>query len=175
MNYNYNYSNTYSDSDFTPTSFNSDVINPTFHNFNQSSMSDWSYLSQYMLQPQYYEQDWDDHHHSSPSQWGYNSPGHSINNLTNIQLHILLIKINYRRKIFFRKEFRSLLWVHAIIPNLDRLKFPVKFPNPRSLLHFSSPTQQELSDLEKSVEYLIQSWLVYNYALLYRISPPIYE
>jgi len=27
-----------------------------------------------MPQPQYYEQDWDDHHHSSPIQWGYNFP-----------------------------------------------------------------------------------------------------
>ena len=24
-------------------------------------------------QPQYYEQDWDDHHYSSSNQWGYNS------------------------------------------------------------------------------------------------------
>ena len=36
-------------------------------------MVDWSYSNQYMPQPQYYEQDWDDHHHSLPSQWGYNS------------------------------------------------------------------------------------------------------
>ena len=27
-----------------------------------------------MSQPQYYEQDWNDHYHSLLSQWGYNSP-----------------------------------------------------------------------------------------------------
>ena len=36
-------------------------------------MSDWSYLNQYMPQLQYYEQDSDDHYHSSLIQWGYNS------------------------------------------------------------------------------------------------------
>ena len=37
-------------------------------------MLDWSYPNQYMPQSQYYEQEWNDHHHSSQSQWGYNSP-----------------------------------------------------------------------------------------------------
>jgi len=36
-------------------------------------MSDLSYSNMHMPQSQYYEQDWDNHHHSSPSQWGYNS------------------------------------------------------------------------------------------------------
>jgi len=72
MNYNYNCFNAYGDP--TPTSFDSDITNPAFHNFNQPSMPDWSYLNQYILQPHYYEQDCDDHHHSSLSQWGYNSP-----------------------------------------------------------------------------------------------------
>ena len=27
-----------------------------------------------MPQSQYYEQEWDNYHYSSPSQWGYNSP-----------------------------------------------------------------------------------------------------
>ena len=36
-------------------------------------MPDWSYLNEYMPQSQYYEQEWDNHHHSLPSQWGYNS------------------------------------------------------------------------------------------------------
>ena len=37
-------------------------------------MSDWSYPNQYMPQSQYYEQDWNNHHYCSQSQWGYNSP-----------------------------------------------------------------------------------------------------
>jgi len=74
MNNNYNYFNAYSDPYFRPTSFDLDITNPSFHKFNKLSILDWSYLNQYMLQPQYYEQDWDDHHHPSSSQWGYNSP-----------------------------------------------------------------------------------------------------
>ena len=74
MDYTYSYSNAYSDSYFTPTSFDSDITNPAFHNFNQPSVLDLSYPNQYMPQPKYYEQDWDDHHHSSPIQWGYNFP-----------------------------------------------------------------------------------------------------
>jgi len=57
MDYNYNYSYANSDPYFTPTSFDSDITNPAYHNFNQPSMSDWSYLNQYMPQSQYYEQD----------------------------------------------------------------------------------------------------------------------
>ena len=76
MDYNYNYSEYNSNPYFTPTSFNSDITNPTLHNFNsnQPSMSDWSYPNQYMPQSKYYEQECDNHYHSSPSQWGYNSP-----------------------------------------------------------------------------------------------------
>jgi len=44
------------------------------HNFNQSSMSDWFYSTQHTPQPKHYEQDWNNHQHSSSSQWGYNSP-----------------------------------------------------------------------------------------------------
>jgi len=67
MDYNDNYSDYNSNSYFTPTSFNSDITNPVLHNFNQLSMPDWSYPNQYMPQSQYYEQKWDNHHHSSPS------------------------------------------------------------------------------------------------------------
>jgi len=35
-------------------------------------MPDWSYSNQYMAQFEYYEQEWDNHHDSLPSQWGYN-------------------------------------------------------------------------------------------------------
>jgi len=54
-------------------------------------MPDWSYLNQYIPQSQYYEQDWNNHHYSSQSQWGYNSPEsyyqplfqHSTSNFSN--------------------------------------------------------------------------------------------
>ena len=74
MDYNYNYSDYNSNPYFTPTSFSSDITNPALHNSNQPSMPDWSYPNQNMPQSQYYEQEWDNHHHSSSSQWGYNSP-----------------------------------------------------------------------------------------------------
>ena len=87
MNYNYNNFNAYSDPYFNQTSFDSDITNPIFHNFNQPSMSDWYYPNYHMPQSQYYEQDWNDHYlHLSLSQWEYNSPSHSINHLTNILL-----------------------------------------------------------------------------------------
>jgi len=57
MDYNYYYSNAYNDPYFTSTSFDLDITNPTFHNFNQPSMLDWSYPNQYTPQFQYYEQD----------------------------------------------------------------------------------------------------------------------
>ena len=106
MNYNYNYLNAYSDPYFTPISFDSDITNLIFYNFNQPSMSDWSYPNQYMPQSQYYEQEWDNHHHSSPSQWGYNSP-----ESYHQQPHQQTASYNpyqdptYRREIFFRKDF----------------------------------------------------------------------
>ena len=49
----------------------------------QPSVPDWSYPNQYMPQSQYYEQEWDNHHHSSPSQWGTTPPSLTINSLTN--------------------------------------------------------------------------------------------
>ena len=53
MNYNYNYFDYNSNLYFAPTSFNSDITNPTLHNFNfnQSSMPEWSYPNQYMPHP----------------------------------------------------------------------------------------------------------------------------
>ena len=94
MDYNNNFSNTSSDPYFTLTSFDSDITNPAFQNFNQTSMLDWSYLNQYMPQSQYYEQDWDNHHDPSSSQKGYISPSLTIKNFTNKQLNILNTKTN---------------------------------------------------------------------------------
>jgi len=93
------YSNTYRDLYFTLTSFDSDITNPTLHNFNQPSMLDWSYLNQYYPQSQYYEQDWKNYPHFSPSQWEYSSPSHIVIHHSNIQLQIFLVMINPRRKV----------------------------------------------------------------------------
>jgi len=85
-------------------------------------------------------------------------PSHTINNLTNIQLRILNIKINYRREIFFRKEFQSLSWVHTTIPNLDGLNTRKKnsqVQDPYSIYQVP-PQQEEHTDLEKSMESMIQ-------------------
>ena len=51
MDYNYNYSNAYSDPYITATSFDSDITNPTFHNSNQPCMLGWSYPNQYIPSP----------------------------------------------------------------------------------------------------------------------------
>jgi len=73
MNYNNNYSYAYNDPYFTRPLLTR--ILPTRHIItNQPSMPDWSYPNQYMLQSQYYKQYWNNHHYSSQSQWGYNSP-----------------------------------------------------------------------------------------------------
>ena len=56
MTYNNNFFNFNGNSCYTPISF-SDINNPTYHNFNQPSVLNWSYLNQYMPQSQYYEQD----------------------------------------------------------------------------------------------------------------------
>jgi len=94
MDYNYNFFNAYSDPYFTLTSFNPDITNPVLYNFNQPSMLDWSYLNQYMPQSQYYEQDWDNHHHSSPSRGNTTPPSPTINKLTNKQRHVFHTKTN---------------------------------------------------------------------------------
>ena len=65
---------TYSNPYVTPTSFDSDITNTAFYNFNQPSMPDWSYPNQLMAYFKYYEKDWNNHHlHSLKSQWEYNS------------------------------------------------------------------------------------------------------
>jgi len=74
MDYNYNYSYANSDPYSIPTFFDSDITNSVYHNFNQPSMLDWSYPNQYIPQSQYYERDWNNHHHSSQRQCEYNSP-----------------------------------------------------------------------------------------------------
>jgi len=73
MAYNNNFSNFNGNPCYILISF-SDITNPTYHNFNQPSESDWSYPNQYIPQSQYYEQEWNNYHYSSQSQLGYNSP-----------------------------------------------------------------------------------------------------
>jgi len=73
MAYNNNFFNFNEDPCYTPTSY-SDITNPAYHNFDQPSVPDWSYPNHYMPQSQYYEQDWNNHHYSSQSQWGFNTP-----------------------------------------------------------------------------------------------------
>ena len=94
MDYNYNYSNAYSDPYFTLTSFDSDITNLTFHNFNQPSMLDWSYLNQYMPQSSIMNKNViiiTTLHRVSGDK---TPPSVIINNLTNKQYHILHTKMN---------------------------------------------------------------------------------
>jgi len=73
MAYNNNFSNFNGNPCYTPASF-SGITNSGHYNFKQPSVSDWSYANQYMPLSQYYEHCWKNHHYSSQSQWGYNSP-----------------------------------------------------------------------------------------------------
>ena len=53
MAYNNNFYNFNGNPYYTPTSFDSDITNPAYHNFNQPSVPDWIYPNQYMPQSQY--------------------------------------------------------------------------------------------------------------------------
>ena len=82
MDYNFSYSNAYSDSYFTPTSFDLDITDPIFHNFNQSSMPYWFYPNQYMPQPQDY-----DHNYSYAYNDPYFNPTSFDSDITNLAYH----------------------------------------------------------------------------------------
>ena len=71
MDYNHNYSYAYSD---PPNFFDLDIINSTYHNFNQPIMLDWSFLNQYMPQSQYYERDMNNYHYSFTESMGIQLP-----------------------------------------------------------------------------------------------------
>ena len=92
----------------------SDVTNPAYHNFNQPSVPDWSYPNHYMPQSQYYEHDWNNHHYSSQSQWGYNSPESYCNYLTNI----LLDQRPFTLVLMMTRKIWS--WIGMIIDNMTR-------------------------------------------------------
>ena len=71
MAYNNNFSNfnTY----YTPNSF-SDITNPAYHNFDQSSVPEWSYPNNYNPHPPYYNYNFHNNFNSSQSSWGFDSP-----------------------------------------------------------------------------------------------------
>jgi len=73
MTYNNNFFNFNGNPCYTSASF-SDITYPTYNNFNQFSVSDWSNPNQYNPCPQSYDHNFQNNSNSSQSQWGFTSP-----------------------------------------------------------------------------------------------------
>ena len=112
-----------------------------------------------MPQSQYYEQEWDKHHHSSLSQWGYNSPESYYQ-----QPYQQTASYNpyqdqpIEEKSSLEKTFEAFLEstrqvqiiANSILPNNSQIQDPYS--------NFQvQPQQEEPLDLEKNMEFMIQS------------------
>ena len=93
MAYNNNFFNFNEDPYYTPTSY-SDITNPAYHNFNQPSVPDWSYLNNYMPQSQYYDKTEIIITTLHRVNGDTTLPSHIINHQSNIQPIIFLVMIN---------------------------------------------------------------------------------
>ena len=113
---------------------------PAYHNFNKSSVPNWSYPNQYMSHSQYMNKTEiiiTTLHRAN----GDTTPlSHIINHLTNTHLHILFLLS--RRINWLRKEDGNLIKSWVTNSNSKRLKIPSKFSSHRSLLYFSRRTWQ---------------------------------
>ena len=130
MDYNYNYSNAYSDSYFTPTSFDSEITNPVFHNFNQvcrigliriNICPNLSIMNKIRIITLFIES------------VGIQLPRVLLS--TTLPINNVIYSIprpTYIRRIFFRKQFWSLPWVQrqeqiiadSILPNDSQIQDP---------------------------------------------------
>ena len=68
MTYNNNFFNFNGNPYYTPPSFDFDITNLTYHNFNQPSVPDWSYPNQYNPCPQANNYNFQNNFNSSQSQ-----------------------------------------------------------------------------------------------------------
>jgi len=136
MDYNYNYSDYNSNPYFTPASFNSDL--PTWHYITLTLTNQVCQIGLIRI-------------NICPNPSIMNKNGIIIITLHRVSgdttpriLPSITLPTNrfiysiprrtYRRKIFFRKEFWSLPWVHTTSTNHSGLNSPKQFLNPRSLL-----------------------------------------
>ena len=111
-----------------------------------------------MSQSQYYEQDWNNHHYSSQSQLGYNSPEsycqppfhHSASNFSS---HNQPIEEKYEVKksieAMIESQEQQLKMMDSQFSQHSQIQ------EPYSMFHVSQ--QEELMDSDKSMENLIQS------------------
>ena len=112
-----------------------------------------------MPQFQYYEQEWDNHHHSSLSQWGYNSPESYYQQLyqqtasyTPYQDQPIKEKSSLEKtfEAFLESTRQVQIIADSILPNNFQIQDPYS--------NFQvQPQQEEPIDLEKSMDDLIQS------------------
>jgi len=151
--YNNNFFNFNGNPCYTPTSF-SDVTNPTYYNFNQPNVPNWSYPNQYMPQSQYYKQDWNNHRYYSQGQRGYNSPEsycqlpyqHPASYTPSPEQPL-------EESIDWKKRMEALDELERRIQILEDSKSRQNF----QVTDLYSIFQEEHADLEKNMELMIQS------------------
>ena len=105
-----------------------------------------------MSQSQYYEQDWNNHHHSSQSQWGYNSPeSYSQPPYQHLTSYTPSPEQTLEESVDWEKRMEALEELERPIQILEDIKSPQNFQikDPYSIF-------QEHIDLEKSTEAMIQ-------------------
>ena len=112
-----------------------------------------------MPQSQYYKQEWDNHHHSSQSQWAYNSPEsyyqqpYQQRASYNPYQHQPIEEKSSLEKNFedFLESTRQVqIIVDSILLNNSQIQ------DPHSNFQVQ-PEQEEPADLEKNMEFMIQS------------------
>ena len=153
MDFNNNFFNPNMNPYFTPTSFDSDNCDPTMYNMNQSYMLNWDYSTQYVPQSQYFVQDWNNHHHSSQSQYRYNSPEsynqppyqHPASYTPSPEEH-LEESIDRKKRMEVLKEFEQ--QIQILEDSKSRQNFQIKYSY--------SIFQEEHTDFKKSMEFMIQ-------------------
>ena len=123
-----------------PTSF-LDITNPAYHNFNQPSVSDWSYLNQYNPCPQSY-----DHNSRIISTLhrvdGDSPPPSPIFNQLVLLIHLVhnIFKIHTQFHRFKIKNYQSWKWVCVSPSNNHKIwRLTISSQIPKQNFIFSSP------------------------------------
>ena len=112
-----------------------------------------------MPQSQYYEQDWNNHHYSSQSQWGYNSsesycqpPYQHPASYTPSPEQPLGESIDWEKRMEALEELER--WIQILEDSKSRQNFQITDPY--------SIFQEEHTDLEKSMESMIHSKVIHS-------------
>ena len=111
-----------------------------------------------MSQPQYYEQNWNNHFYSSPSQWGYNTHEPYCQPSFQQSSYTLFPKQPTEEPIDWEKRMEVLDELEWWIKILEDLKTRQTFQvtDPYSIF------QEEHANLEKSMEIMIQCQMIHS-------------